>query len=135
MCILVRCESAQSISYILTDSRRLYLLLHMYVGTYRVLTINDNLIHVKTAVWKGREQWKEIGILLPGVEQDTINSVQGTNNGERLNEVLSKWIHTGKARINHLLTALRHTTVGRGDIADNICGLKGEERARVGLDL
>ena len=101
-----------------------------------MLTINDNLIYVKTAVWEVKKKWEEIGILLPGVEQDTINSVQGsreTDNGERLNKVLSKWIYTGKARINHLLTALRHTTVGRGDIADKICGLKGDERAKVGL--
>ena len=52
---------------------------------------------------------------------------------DRLNEVLSKWMHSGQATIDQLLEALVDPCVGRGDIAKKIRSLKGVERGKVGL--
>ena len=107
----------------------------LFIETYRVLTIDDNLKHVKEAVWDIRSEWNKFGEHLPGVDAGTINSIKKSekDHGECLNEVLSKWIYKGRATINDLLKALRKTMVGRDDIADRICNLKGEKGAGVGL--
>ena len=80
-------------------------------------------------------QWKDIGRALPGVTEGNIQSIRFSEDSECLNAVLSKWIITGRAKTNDLLEALEEPTVGRTDIANTIRNLKGEERAKVGLDI
>ena len=88
---------------------------------------------MKGAVWGARGQWRNIGRSL-GSPEGMLQSIHDQNDGECLNEVLSRWIHTGQATINDLLKALEDVTVGRHDIAHEIRARKGEDRIHIGLE-
>ncbi len=47
--------------------------------------------------------------------------------------VLRKWMHTGKAKTDQLIDALRSPTVKRADIADMITASTGGRRKDLGL--
>ena len=94
-------------------------------GEDKVLNIDTHLQPVKHAVWTARSLCKEIGHVL-GISDDTIRTIHCTNDGECLNEVLSLWIHSGKATISDLLRALANKTVDRNDIKNEIHILKGK---------
>ena len=53
---------------------------------------------------------------------------------DRLNEMLSKWMHSGEATIDRLLEALVDPGVKRNDIATKIRDLTGSMRRKVGLE-
>ena len=92
-----------------------YSLLH--IGETK-LTIKD-LLDVKTAILDAAYLWKNIGAAL-GLPYGIIKSIHMDDDGECLNEVLSRWIHKDEATINVLLKALEHRDVCRNDIANNI---------------
>ena len=98
-----------------------------------VLSEDKHLQSVNRAVLEARAEWKKIGRAL-GMSEGIIKSIRDPDDGECLHEVLTKWIHTGKATIYDLLEALDDPTVARADIAKRIRALKGEERIKVGLD-
>ena len=94
-------------------------------GEDKVLTIATHLQPVKSSIWKARSLWKEIGRAL-GISDDIICTIHCAKDGECLNEVLSRWIHSGKATISDLLLALANKTVDRNDIKNEIHVLKGK---------
>lgn len=98
-----------------------------------VLTVNKHLHHVRNALLDAASVWKDIGQALD-IVHGTLQSIHGDDK-ECLNEVLTKWMHTGKATIDQLLGALLDPSVGRGDIVREIKDRKGEERIKVGLDI
>ena len=108
---------------------------HLYitVGDSTILEIDIHLQSVKGAIWEARSKWREIGRLLPGVTDGTIDAIHELNDSESLHRVLSVWIQTGKANIHNLLNALKDKTVGRTDIAKTICLRKGKEKTDIGL--
>ena len=105
----------------------------MYTGG--ALDLDVHLGPLRVAVLQAAHKWKDIGRALPGVTEGNIQSIRFNEDSECLNAVLSKWIKTGCAKTNDLLEALEEPTVGRTDIANKIRNLKGEERAKVGLDI
>ena len=105
----------------------------MYIGG--VLDLDVHLDPLRMAVLQAAHKWKDIGRALPGVTEGNIQSIRCNEDSECLIAVLSKWINTGRAKTNDLLEALEEPTVGRTDIANKIRDLKGEERAKVGLDI
>ena len=90
-----------------------------------MLSIDPHLQRVRRSIWKTRSLWKEIGRAL-GISDDIICTIHCANDGECLNEVLSKWIYSGKATISDLLLALAAETVERNDIKNRIHVLKGK---------
>ena len=97
-----------------------------------MLDINTHLQPVYTAIYEARSKWKNIGrsLKVPG---GTIASIHDPDDGECLHAVLTSWIQTGKAVTKDLLGALENKTVGRQDIAKEICNLQGNDRSDVGL--
>lgn len=90
---------------------------------------------MKNALLEAAYQWKPIGEALdltPGTLKSIGRSHRDDDN-ECLNEVLSKWMHSGKATMAELLEALEEPGVKRGDIVTEIQALEGEKRSRVGL--
>ena len=91
---------------------------------------------MKNTVLDAASLWFPLGQAL-GIPPGTLQSIKfdkelhGDN--DRLNEVLSTWMHSGKATIDQLLKALVDPCVGHGDIANTIRALKGVERSKVGL--
>ena len=94
-------------------------------GEDKVLSIDTHLQPVRSSIWSTRSLWKEIGRAL-GISDDIIRTIHYTDDGECLNEVLSKWINSGKATISDLLRALANKTVDRNDIKNGIHVLKGK---------
>ena len=96
-----------------------------------MLNVNKHLHHVRNALLGAAYQWKDIGRALE-LPDGTIRSIRGEDN-ECLNDVLTKWMHSGKATVEQLLDALKDPSVKRGDIVSEILDLKGERRSKVGL--
>ena len=105
---------------------------HVHVGSDIVLTVNKHLHHVKNALLDAASVWKDIGQALD-IVHGTLESIRGEDN-ECLNEMLTKWMHTGSATIDQLLKALVDPSVCRRDIVLEIQGLEGEKRIKVGLE-
>ena len=105
-----------------------------------MLDINKHLHHVRNALLDAAPLWYDIGQAL-GIPPGTLQSIKFDKelheDNDRLNEVLSKWMHSGQATIDQLLEALVDPSVDRGDIANKIRSLKGsgEERIKVGLTM
>ena len=97
-----------------------------------VLAVGTDLRPVKSAVWQSRASWRDLGRALD-LSEGTIDSIKEPNDGESLHMVLKKWMQTGKATIQDLLTALEDRTVDRTDIANEVRTLKGKNRTAVGL--
>lgn len=97
-----------------------------------MLDVNEHLHHVKNAVLEAAYLWKEIGQALPHISEGTLRSIHGEDR-ECLNEMLSVWMHSGKATIDQLLEALQDPSVGRGDIISEIRAFNGDKRSKVGL--
>ena len=102
-----------------------------------MLEVNKHLHPLKNALLDAAYLWFPLGQAL-GILPGTLESIKfdrelhGDN--DRLNEVLSKWIHSGQATIDQLLEALdSDPSVKRPDVANKIRSLKGEERIKVGL--
>ena len=97
--------------------------LHCPVGKGIVLEVNKHLHHVRNALLDAAYLWFPLGQAL-GILSGTLQSIKfdrelhGDN--DRLNEVLSKWIHSGQATIDQLLEALVDPGVNRNDIATKI---------------
>ena len=87
---------------------------------------------MKSAIWDSRAGWRDIGRALD-LSEGTIDSIKEPNNGESLHVVLKKWMQTGKATIQDLLSALEDRTVDRTDIANEVRALKGKDRTAVGF--
>ena len=103
----------------------------VHVGSGIVLNVNKHLRHVKNALLDAAYQWRDIGQALD-IPPGTLMSIRGEDN-ECLNEMLTKWMHGGKATIDQLLEALEEPGVDRGDIVSEIEALRGDKRSRVGL--
>lgn len=102
-----------------------------------MLDVDKHLRHVKNAVLDAAYQWKPIGQaldILPGTLKSIEFGKEFRDDNDRLNEVLSKWMHSGQATIDQLLKALVDPGVKRGDIVGKIQALKGQERISVGLE-
>ena len=101
-----------------------------------MLSDNKHLRHVKNALLDAAYLWFPLGQAL-GIPPGTLKSIKFEgelhDDNDRLNEVLSKWMHSGQATIDQLLEALVDPSVKRGDIANEIRLRKGEERSKVGL--
>ena len=96
----------------------------MYAAT--VLNVDNHLMLIKEAIWEVRSKWKDIGRKLSSTEGD-IDAIHEHNDGECLHQVLSQWIHTGRATINDLLKALENKMIGRPDIVREMHLLIGTE--------
>ena len=96
-----------------------------------MLNVNKHLRHVKNALLEAAYQWRDIGQALD-IPQGTLRSIRGEDR-ECLNEMLSKWMHGGKATMDQLLEALEDPGVDRADIVGEIEALRGDKRSRVGL--
>ena len=77
-----------------------------------------------------REDWRNLGAellfntgTLDAIEMDRRNA------GDKLGAVLERWMYTGKATINDLISALESTSVLRGDLADEILAHKDKPDA------
>ena len=103
-----------------------------FAGAGIVLAVDTDLRPVKSAIWQSRTSWRDIGRALD-LSEGTIDSIKEPNDGESLHMVLKKWMQTGKATIQDLLTALEDRTVDRTDIANEVRTLKGKNRTAVGL--
>ena len=100
-----------------------------------VLNVNTHLRHVKNALLDAAYKWNEIGQALditPGTLRSIGRQFRGNDN-ECLNEVLTRWMHTGEATIDQLFEALEDDDVKRGDIVKQIKARQGEQRSKVGL--
>ena len=101
----------------------------VHVGKGIVLDVNKHLHHVKNAVLDAAYLWFPLGQAL-GIPHGTLQSIKFEgelhDDNDRLNEVLSKWMHSGQATIDQLLKALEDPCVGRGDIANKIRSLRGD---------
>lgn len=100
-----------------------------------MLSVDTHLRHVKNSLLGAANQWRDIGQTLNLIPR-TLRSIGRShhdNDSECLNEVLAKWMHSGKATIDQLLEALEDPAVQRNDIAAEIRALKGDKRNRVGL--
>ena len=98
-----------------------------------MLDVNKHLRHVKNVVLDAAYLWRDIGQAL-GIPEGSLASIRKFDNDkDRLDEVLSKWMHSGQATIEQLLKALVVPCVYRVDIANKIRSLKGKERFKVGL--
>lgn len=86
---------------------------------------------MKNAVLDAAYQWFEIGQALD-IPPGTLKTFHGED-PYCLNEMLTVWMHSGKATIDQLLQALEDPGVGRHDIVNDIRALKGDRRCRVGL--
>ena len=95
-------------------------------GEDTVLSVAAHLKPLKLAIWEARAKWPVIGRALSGISEGTMLAIHDKDDGECLNEVLSEWIHTGKATIRDLLRALADKTVKRNDITNEIHVLKGK---------
>ena len=96
-----------------------------------MLNVDKHLHHVRNVLLGAAYQWRDIGRALE-LPDGTLRSIRGEDN-ECLNEVLTKWMHSGKATIDQLLDALNDPSVKRGDIVSQILALKGDMRSKVGL--
>ena len=105
----------------------------LYEICYLVLNEDAHLMPVKEAIWDVRYKWKDIGRKL-GLKSGDIQAIHEPNDGECLHVVLSQWMHTGKATLNHLLSALESKVIDCPDIAREIRSRTGEARTSVGLD-
>lgn len=101
----------------------------MYIAI--VLSVNNNLFHVRSAILDAASQWRDIGQALR-IPNGTLTTFHGEDN-ECLNMVLTSWMHTGKATIHQLLEALESDIVGRGDIVTQLRSRQGEDRKKIGL--
>lgn len=134
----VYCTSSCTRCYrvLITIKWQNYYLLHTCtIGgpTPGVLSVNTHLILVRDKVLEAASCWKDIGRGLPSITEGFISSTSGSDN-ECLYKVLSKWMHTGNAKISDLLNALEQPAVGRKDIANDIRALKGKpEGDKLGL--
>ena len=90
-----------------------------------------HLRHITNATWGARGEWKLIGRELAG-DIDAIDA-NYHNADDKYKAVLREWMHTGKARTDQLIDALRSPTVKRADIADMITASTGERRKNLGL--
>ncbi len=99
-----------------------------------VLGVDTHLMPLKEAIWDARSKWKDIGRKL-GLTDGDINAIKESehNISECLNEVLVRWIQTGKATIYDLLKALKSEVIDCSGIVSKILSLRGEERKAVGL--
>ena len=103
-----------------------------YIGG--VLSVNLHLNPVRAAVSEAANKWADIGRSLPDITEGFIASTKGVDDYDCLRKVLSKWMHTSKATIDDLLSALEDPSVGRNDIARDIRALKGTpDGAKLGL--
>ena len=110
-------------------------IMHTFYPSGIVLNVNTHLRHVKNALLDAAYLWNEIGQALditPGTLTSIGRQYRGNDN-ESLNEMLTKWMHGGKATMNQLLEALEDPSVKRHDIVLEIEALKGDKRRRVGL--
>ena len=102
-----------------------------------MLDANKHLRHVKNAVLDAAYLWFPLGQALD-IPQGTLKTIDSDRKfheeNDRLNEMLSKWMHSGEATIDRLLEALVDPSVDRNDIAIKIRDLKGDKRRKVGLE-
>ncbi|XP_064383859.1 uncharacterized protein LOC135332881 isoform X2 [Halichondria panicea] len=95
------------------------------------LKINVHLRHIINATWEARSKWKMIGREL-GLTEGDIEAINTNyhNVEDKYEDVLKKWMHTGKAKTNQLIDALRSLTVSKDDIADEILGIDDEQKRK-----
>lgn len=87
--------------------------------------------HVKTAIWDARSKWTAIGRALD-LSPGDITSIHGNDDGDRLNEVLLKWMQgNSNPTIGDILEAMEDVELTRIDIANKIRGRKWNESAKV----
>ena len=72
-------------------------------------------------MWPARAEWRNLGaelLITPGT-LDAID-MDRRNVGDKLGAVLEKWMYTGKATVNQLISALDSVSVLRKDLADEL---------------
>ena len=92
--------------------------------------------HIRTAIWAAREKWRAIGkgLEIPSYELDAIDAENRGTAGDKLEAVLTRWMHTGEAKVDQLLDVLKSPGLGKADIANDILRTRDpEERRRLGL--
>ena len=92
--------------------------------------MNTHLKAIKNTVWPMRAYWRNLGVelLITSGTLDAID-VDERVSGNKLGAVLEKWMYTGRATINDLISGLRSVSVLRGDLADEILKHKNKPDA------
>ena len=91
-----------------------------------MLNADSHLMQLKEAIWDVRSKWRNIGRILSLTDGD-IDAIHERDDGECLHQVMSQWIHTGRATVNDLVIALESRMIGRPDIVKEIKSLIGRE--------
>ncbi|XP_064395496.1 ankyrin-3-like isoform X2 [Halichondria panicea] len=96
-----------------------------------VLSLRGHLKDVCSKLFKARTEWLNIGLTL-NVDYNTltaINQKQSSNHGDCLREMLAHCIQaTDSLTWEDLCRSLRHITVGRSDVANEIEGCVSDDR-------
>ena len=93
--------------------------------TDEVLTLHGHLKNACSKLFKARTEWFNIGLTLK-VDHDTLTAIsqkQSGDHGDCLREMLAHCIKaTDSLTWGDLCNSLRHVTIGRSDVADEIEG-------------
>ena len=82
----------------------------------------------KSALWDARAKWRDIGRWI-GVDEGTLDTIKGKDDGENLNDVLSRWlrgVHNPKEKNSKprtwytLIEALRNRVVNEEAMANKL---------------
>ena len=103
----------------------LYAYSHFVGPKGKVLRVNTHLRVIRNAVWPMRAYWRNLGgelRITPGTLEAI--DVDRRDSGAKLGAVLEKWMYTGKATTDDLISALRSVSVLRDDLANEISSHK-----------
>ena len=95
-----------------------------------MLRVNTHLRAIRNTVWPMRAHWRNLGVELL-ITSGTLDAIEmdRRNSGDRLGSVLEKWMYTGRATTDDLISALQSVSVLRGDLANEILGHKDKPDA------
>ncbi len=108
----------------------------IFLGGDGILRVDVNFRHIRAVTWEVRSLWRQIGEEL-GLTEGDVDAIDANHHKveDKYGDVLKKWMHTGKAKTDQLIDALRSPTVKRADIADMITASTGEKRKTLGLPI
>ncbi len=94
------------------------------IVTDEVLTLHEHLEDACSMLFKARTEWFNIGLTL-GVDSNTLTAIRqehSSNHGDSLQKMLAHRMAMDSLTWGDLCKSLRHVTVERSDVADEIEG-------------
>ena len=84
-----------------------------------VFRVSTHLRPIRDKVWPARAKWRNLGaeLLIPSDTLDEIEEDQRNTDEHKLGAVLERWMYTGRATIDQLISALDSVSVLREDLA------------------